>query len=70
MKNAFCLRTNLVLVFAAALLACAAAPAHAGMFGNNPVPQWGVDAAKTPLPANIGDAPSVILFDAWKPSTS
>jgi hypothetical protein len=45
---------------------CAALPAHAGVFGKDtPAPQWGLDAAKTPLPANIGDAPAVILFDEY-----
>src|SRR5579863_5729494 len=65
MKNGFCLRMDPVLVLAAALLACATAPAHAGMFGNTPVPQWGLDAAKTPTPANIGDASAVVLYDEY-----
>ncbi len=65
MKNRFCLPMDSVLVLATALLACAAAPDHAGMFGNNPVPQWGLDAAKTPTPANVGDAPAVVLFDEY-----
>jgi hypothetical protein len=30
-----------------------------------PAPQWAVDAAKTPTPANVGDAPAVILFDEY-----
>jgi hypothetical protein len=47
-------------------LACAAVPAHAGMFGkDSPVPQWGLDAAKTPTPSYAGDAPSVILYDEY-----
>lgn len=65
MKNGFCLRTHLVAGMTVGLMACAASPAHAGMFGNTPVPQWGLDAAKTPIPANIGDAPSVILYDEY-----
>ncbi|MGB0066116.1 MAG: hypothetical protein WBP85_16860, partial [Terracidiphilus sp.] len=65
MKIGFCFRIHLVIVLAAALLALAAMPAHAGMFGNNPVPQWGLDAAKTPTPANIGDAPAVVLYDEY-----
>jgi hypothetical protein len=66
MKNGFCLRMHLVSVFSAALLAGAAVPAHAGLFGkDSPVPQWGLDAAKTPTPANIGDASAVVLFDEY-----
>jgi hypothetical protein len=66
MKNGFCLRMHLVSVLSAALLAGAAVPAHAGLFGkDSPVPQWGLDAAKTPTPANIGDASSVVLFDEY-----
>ena len=66
MKNGFCLRMHLVSVLSAALLAGAAVPAHAGLFGkDSPVPQWGLDAAKTPTPANIGDASAVILFDEY-----
>ena len=35
----------------------AVAPAHAGLFGkDSPVPQWGLDAAKTHTPAYAGDA--------------
>lgn len=30
-----------------------------------PVPQWAVDAAKTPTPADVGDAPAVVLFDEY-----
>jgi hypothetical protein len=49
----------------AAVFACAAAPAHAGWFGNDkqPVPQWGLDAAKTPTPAYDKDAATVTLFE-------
>ena len=57
---------DLVLVLAATLLTGVAAPAHAGMFGkDSAVPQWGVDAAKTPTPASFGDASAVILFDEY-----
>ena len=66
MKSAFRVRNCFVGVLSVALLAGVASPAHAGMFGKDaPVPQWGLDAAKTPLPANIGDAPAVILFDEY-----
>lgn len=53
-------------VCAAVLLSCVAVPAHAGLFGkDSAVPQWGLDAAKTPTPANAGDASTVILFDEY-----
>jgi transglutaminase-like putative cysteine protease len=44
------------------------APAHAGLFNSDkrdPVPQWALDAAKTPTPADVKDAPSVVLFDEY-----
>ena len=50
----------------AVLLACSAAPAHAGLFGkDSSVPQWGLDAAKTPTPSYDSDAASVILYDEY-----
>ncbi len=52
--------------FAVAVCCCAAVHAHAGMFGkDSPVPQWGLDAAKTPTPTYAGDAPSVVLYDEY-----
>jgi transglutaminase-like putative cysteine protease len=30
-----------------------------------PAPQWALDAAKTPTPTNVGDAPAVLLFDEY-----
>ena len=30
-----------------------------------PVPQWALDAAKTPSPADVGDAKAVVLFDEY-----
>lgn len=30
-----------------------------------PAPQWALDAANTPTPASVGDAPAVILFDEY-----
>lgn len=30
-----------------------------------PAPQWALDAARTPTPANIGDASAVVLFDEY-----
>ncbi|MGD0739882.1 MAG: DUF3857 domain-containing protein [Terracidiphilus sp.] len=66
MSHGFCSRFHPSFVLAAPLLACAAVPAHAGMFGkDSPVPQWGLDAAKTPTPSYAGDAPSVILYDEY-----
>jgi hypothetical protein len=55
-------------VLTASLLVAACTPAHAGLFTadkHDPVPQWGLDAAKTPTPANVKDAPSVVLFDEY-----
>jgi hypothetical protein len=66
MSNGFCSRYHLASALAAVLLACAVVPAHAGLFGkDSPVPQWGLDAAKTPTPSYAGDAASVILFDEY-----
>lgn len=48
------------------LVAGAAAPAWANWFGGeDPVPQWGLDAAKTPTPTYVGDAASVVLYDEY-----
>jgi hypothetical protein len=52
----------------AALLLCACAPSHAGLFGGSdkqPVPQWGLDAYKTHTPDYARDAAAVILFDEY-----
>ena len=66
MSNGFCSRFYLASALAAALLACTAVPAHAGLFGkDSPVPQWGLDAAKTSTPSYAGDADSVVLFDEY-----
>jgi hypothetical protein len=51
-----------VLVSVAALIE--AAPA-AAKDKPQPAPQWAVDAAKTPTPANIKDASAVVLFDEY-----
>jgi hypothetical protein len=58
-------------ILAAGLLAAACTPVHAGLSNlfssdkHDPVPQWGLDAAKTPTPAYVKDAPSVVLFDEY-----
>ncbi len=52
--------------FAVAVCCCTTLPSHASMFGkDSPVPQWGLDAAKTPTPSYADDAPSVILYDEY-----
>ena len=52
---------------AVALLLCASYPGLANWFGNDKqsIPQWGLDAAKTPTPSYAGDAASVILYDEY-----
>ncbi|MGA3160792.1 MAG: DUF3857 domain-containing protein [Terracidiphilus sp.] len=47
------------------VLACN--PAHANWFNKDKqdLPQWGLDAAKTPTPAYAKDAASIILFDEY-----
>jgi hypothetical protein len=54
-------------VLAAALLLWSCKPALASWFGNDrqQIPQWGLDAAKTPTPTYVKDASSVILFDEY-----
>jgi hypothetical protein len=59
-------------VFGCALLAAIlfihAAPAHANIFNKDkqqPVPQWGLDAAKTKIPDYAKDAEAVILYDEY-----
>lgn len=60
------LRLNYVkmVVLGAALIAL---PCRASIFGKEklPVPQWGLDAAKTPTPDYVKDANAVILFDEY-----
>ncbi len=53
--------------FAAALLIFVCNPSHAGLFGKDKMdpPQWGLDAAKTPTPAYVKDAASVVLNDEY-----
>lgn len=50
----------------AVIVAITPTPARAGWFNKDaPVPQWGLDAAKTPTPSWAGDAASVILYDEY-----
>jgi transglutaminase-like putative cysteine protease len=56
-----------VRVSLAAFLLCLCTPSHAGWFGGDkqPVPQWGLDAAKTHTPDYAKDAAAVILYDEY-----
>jgi transglutaminase-like putative cysteine protease len=51
----------------AALLVFTCQPGLANWFGKDKqdLPQWGLDAAKTPTPAYVKDAASVVLFDEY-----
>jgi len=52
--------------FVAGLFLLAANPARASWFGNDkPIPDWGLEAAKTKTPDYAKDAPAVILFDEY-----
>ncbi len=62
----FTLRLKSLPFIAVAVLVLACSPGHAGIFGkDSPVPQWGLDAAKTKTPDYAKDASSVILFDEY-----
>jgi len=51
---------------AAALLVVLCNPCPANWFGGKQdLPQWGLDAAKTPTPAYVKDAAVVVLFDEY-----
>jgi hypothetical protein len=56
-----------VRFFMAALFLLACQPSHANWLSKNnqPIPQWGLDAAKTPTPAYAKDAAFIILFDEY-----
>ena len=58
--------TNGLLFIAAILLLCSK-PASANIFGKEkqPVPQWGLDAAKTKTPDYARDSSAVILYDEY-----
>jgi hypothetical protein len=61
------LSSSSIRLFAPALLAILCVPAFSNWFGNEkqPVPQWGLDAAKTPTPAYGKEAAIVILFHEY-----
>jgi hypothetical protein len=53
-------------VLAAVVLAFACAPGYAGWLDKSqPVPQWGLDAAKTPTPAYAKGSGEIILYDEY-----
>jgi hypothetical protein len=55
-----------VLLLVAAVLVVTIQPAQANIFGKDkqqPVPKWGLDAAKTKTPDYAKDAEAVVLFD-------
>jgi transglutaminase-like putative cysteine protease len=56
-----------VRFLSAALLVFACQPGLANWFGKDKqdLPQWGLDAAKTPTPAYVKDAAAVVLFDEY-----
>src|SRR5579864_5307891 len=50
----------------AMVLLFACSPGHASWFSKGqPVPQWGLDAAKTKTPEYAKDSAAVILFDEY-----
>ena len=62
------------LLLAGAVMLAGIPSTAANLFGNDKqnfgkdkqdLPQWGLDAAKTPIPAYVGDAPSVVLYDEY-----
>ena len=62
LRSASCSRTALT----AALLLGVAAPTSASWFNKSqPLPQWGLDAAKTKTPEYAKDAAAVILYDEY-----
>jgi hypothetical protein len=59
-------RSRSASLVAACMLVCSCAAAHAGIFNKSqPLPDWGVAAAKTHVPDYAKDAAAVILFDEY-----
>lgn len=59
-------RAARALVVFASALSIELFRAHAGLFSHGlPVPQWGIDAAKTQIPDNAKDGSAAILFDEY-----
>jgi len=50
-------------VFAVVVLACK--PGFAGLFGKQPVPDWGKEAYKTPTPEYAKDSAAVVLYHEY-----
>jgi hypothetical protein len=66
MLHSIALRSFLLCGVTGALLFLIASPAHAGIFGkDNPVPQWGLDAAKIKTPDYAKGSSYVVLFDEY-----
>jgi hypothetical protein len=67
MMNSLCRKLPSARLLTAVLLICACQPGFAGWFGKDrqSLPQWGLDAAKTPTPAYAKDASAVVLFDEY-----
>ncbi len=61
-------RSTFVFLLVAVVLVATIQPARANIFGKDkqqPVPQWGLDAAKTKTPDYAKDAEAVVLFDEY-----
>jgi hypothetical protein len=59
-------RLSPVYILTAACFAFMCQPCHAGLFGaSQSVPQWGLDAAKTPTPDYAKGSSAVVLYDEY-----
>jgi transglutaminase-like putative cysteine protease len=65
-KNLLSARTIRFSLAALFLFLCCQ-PSHAGWFGKDKqdLPQWGLDASKTPTPAYVKDAANVVLYEEY-----
>jgi hypothetical protein len=61
------LSSRRALIFISALFVFLCQPGRANWFNKDQqsLPQWGLDAAAAPTPANVKDASSVVLFDEY-----